>query len=47
MPAMNKAQFPVYLVEKISEDVDMVDSYEAMRSYVEPIDVEEQRIRSV
>jgi hypothetical protein len=38
--AENDAQFPVYLVEKISGDVDMYPSHEIMQSFLDMADVE-------
>ncbi len=41
MPQGNgDVQFPVYVVEKASEDVDVYTSYEVMQSFLEEIDVE-------
>jgi hypothetical protein len=36
-------QFPVYVVEKISGDVDVYSSYKVMQSFLEVADVEKSR----
>jgi hypothetical protein len=38
--ASGAAEFPVYLVEKSTGDVDRIDSHEAMQTFLMPSDVE-------